>query len=368
MRFWLLRAGRVRPVLLALPFVVAAISGFTADTLVFGPETFTRQSGRPLLVTRTTRVAATSDKYTLRVTNHGVTSAIITINGRVVFGPDDFEREHSGSDDQKGEHEGERAQPQTLERLIALKAGANTLAVQLRGTPGKSLTIEAFAPAGLVDTTPPTIVAAVSPAPNGNGWNNSNVTVTFTCADAGSGVATCTAPVTISTETAGQAVTGTATDKAGNSATTSVTVKLDKTAPGVTVALSPAPNADGSVGGTVTAHFTCSDAGSGIGVCPPDQVVSAEGPNPGVSGTATDQAGNSASATSPAFSIDLTPPQISVSLSPAANADGWNNTPVTAHFTCSDSGSGIATCPPHQVVSTDGTRLTGSRTADGKVR
>jgi glucodextranase-like protein len=373
MRSWFLRAGRVRTILLALPLLVAAISAFTPDVRIFGPETFTRQSGKPQTVTRTVRVAKASDTYTLRVTNHGVTSAIITINGRVVFGPDDFGREQSGSDDQKGEHEQDssdsrrRARPQTLERSIALQAGANALAVELRGTPGQSLTIEVFAPAGLVDTTPPAIAAAVSPSPNANGWNNSDATVTFTCTDADSGVATCPAPVTVSTETPGQVVSGTATDNAGNTATASATVKLDKTVPGITVALSPAPNADGSVGGPVTAHFTCTDAGSGINVCPADQVVSAEGVHAGVSGTATDQAGNSASVTSPGFTIDLTPPQISVSLSPAANADGWNNTPVTAHFTCSDSGSGIATCPADQVVSNDGTGQTVSGTAVDKV-
>src|SRR5204862_65726 len=42
--------------------------------------------------------------------------------------------------------------------------------------------------------------------------------------------------------------------------------------------------------------------------------------------------------------IDTTDPTISHSLSPAANADGWSNTDVTVHFTCTDPLSGITSC------------------------
>jgi RHS repeat-associated protein len=89
-------------------------------------------------------------------------------------------------------------------------------------------------PSLTVDTTPPTITATATPAANGAGWNNSDVTVTFTCSDSGSGIATCQTPVTVSTEGASKIVTGTATDKAGNSATATVTLKIDKTAPAFT--------------------------------------------------------------------------------------------------------------------------------------
>ena len=66
------------------------------------------------------------------------------------------------------------------------------------------------------------------PAPNANGWNNTDVTVTFTCADAASGIASCTSPVTVTTEGAGQEICGTAIDNAGNSANTCVTLNIDK--------------------------------------------------------------------------------------------------------------------------------------------
>jgi hypothetical protein len=80
------------------------------------------------------------------------------------------------------------------------------------GTASKSVTLQR-------DATPPTITGSASPAANANGWNNKAVTVSFTCNDATSGIATCTAPQTLG-EGANQAVSGTATDKAGNTAST----------------------------------------------------------------------------------------------------------------------------------------------------
>jgi alpha-tubulin suppressor-like RCC1 family protein len=86
-----------------------------------------------------------------------------------------------------------------------------------------------------VDVTPPTITPRVSPTPTATGWNNTDVTVTFVCAD-NSGVVNCPAPVVINQDGAGQVVTGTASDGAGNQASGSVTVNIDRT-PG-TVAIS----------------------------------------------------------------------------------------------------------------------------------
>ena len=97
---------------------------------------------------------------------------------------------------------------------------------------------------GNVDTIPPTITATITPTPNAAGWNGratvnpvntGGVTVTFTCSDpGGSGIASCSGPMTVTNETAGQTVTGTAVDNAGNAQTTQVVVKIDKTPPTAT--------------------------------------------------------------------------------------------------------------------------------------
>ncbi|HEX5917054.1 MAG TPA: PxKF domain-containing protein [Nocardioides sp.] len=82
------------------------------------------------------------------------------------------------------------------------------------------------------DDVPPTITATVAPEPNPAGWHRTNPTVTFECSDARSGVAdgACPPPRTVTSEGV-QVVSGTVADRAGNESTTSVTVRLDRTAP-----------------------------------------------------------------------------------------------------------------------------------------
>lgn len=66
---------------------------------------------------------------------------------------------------------------------------------------------------------------------------------------------------------------------------------------------------------TITVKFACSDE-SGIASCPDDQVFSADGITPLTTGTATDNAGNSATASFGPIKIDKTPPMLFVSVSP----------------------------------------------------
>ena len=112
-----------------------------------------------------------------------------------------------------------------------------------------------------IDKTPPSITASQSPPPNAAGWNNSNVTVSFTCSDALSQIASCSSPITLSTEGANQNVSGTARDRADNTATASATVSLDKTPPVLTMpALAPSYTYNASL----TLSFGASDALSGL--------------------------------------------------------------------------------------------------------
>jgi len=82
-----------------------------------------------------------------------------------------------------------------------------------------------------IDKTPPIVSATVTPRPNAAGWNNTNVTVTFAATDSLSGVASVSDPVTVTAEGKGQVIRGTARDVAGNSASASVTLNIDKTPP-----------------------------------------------------------------------------------------------------------------------------------------
>lgn len=169
----------------------------------------------------------------------------------------------------------------------------------------------------LLDVTAPTITATVTPPANTQGWHKADVTVTFTCQDAASGIATCPAPVVVSTEEVNQTISGTATDRAGNSATATTVVNLDKTAPTIQATVSPAPNAHGWRTTDVTVTFTCQDATAGIATCPEPVVVGTEGANQPITGTATDRAGNSATATT-VVNLDRTAPSLTIT----APADG----------------------------------------------
>jgi hypothetical protein len=113
-----------------------------------------------------------------------------------------------------------------------------------------------------IDKSAPTISASQSPAANPAGWNNSNVTVTFNCGDSVSGIQNCPAPVTVSTEGANQTVTGTATDLAGNTASTTATVKLDKTVP--TVSGPTMSSTFFLFGGSATVSANAADTLSGV--------------------------------------------------------------------------------------------------------
>ncbi len=83
---------------------------------------------------------------------------------------------------------------------------------------------------------------------------------------------------------------------------------LDTEGPQVAGEPTTPPNAFGWYRGDVTVRFRCADAASGVATCPDDAVVTGEGRNRSVSGTATDRAGNSGSGSVGGIDIDRTSP------------------------------------------------------------
>jgi parallel beta-helix repeat protein len=208
-----------------------------------------------------------------------------------------------------------------------------------------------------IDKTAPAIEGSRTPEANPSGWNNTDVTVKFTGADALSGMASLTPDTTLTSEGAGQSLEGTATDKAGNSASFTVSgINIDKTPPTITGTKDPSPNSEGWNNTDVTVHFAASDSLSGVdpaGV-PADVAFSAEGADQSVTRTVADRAGNSASVTVSDINIDKTPPTISGAPTTSSNANGWYKNDVAVHFIGSDSLSGVLTLTPDQIVSTEG--------------
>jgi hypothetical protein len=164
---------------------------------------------------------------------------------------------------------GQSVVPRTRNRTVPVSLttdfnGRNTAGVLLTdGSYGLVLTVQAVLRADdedevlrtatsgagsvVLDRIIPTISASVTPQANAAGWHKSAVTVTFTCADTGSGIATCPAPRVVTTDGANQAISGTAVDKAGNTATTAVTLNLDRTTPSLQAVLTPTANAVGGI-------------------------------------------------------------------------------------------------------------------------
>lgn len=120
---------------------------------------------------------------------------------------------------------------------------------------------------------------------------------------------------------------------------------VDTTPPTIQGSVDRAPNTDGWYNTEVTITFTCSDAGSGIATCPDPVTLSADGADQSVTGTATDQAGNTASVTVTGINIDRTAPEITWS----GNESSYTLEQMVA-ITCTatDTLSGVATatCEP----------------------
>jgi len=120
----------------------------------------------------------------------------------------------------------------------------------------------------------------------------------------------------------------------------------DITPPIVTGAAATPPNANGWYNGNVTIHWTATDPepSSGQPAAVPDTTASTEGANQTfTSPPACDGNANCATGTIK-LSIDKTPPVATASTN-SVNTNGWYNADVVVGFTCSDSLSGVASCP-----------------------
>lgn len=215
-----------------------------------------------------------------------------------------------------------------------------------------------------VDLSAPTVVVGRTPEANAQGWHNTDVAVSFSCEDQPdlSGLASCSDPVLVITEGRGQEVSGTAVDSAGNRATGTTTLNIDKTPPTVTGAPDRAANAAGWYDAPVTVSFEASDELSGIDLVTPPQHVG-EGEDQTVEGSATDNAGNLAVTTVGDLDVDLTDPDLSAAPTSAPNEHGWYNTEVTQVWHATDTLSGLdGDAPAPSLISGEGRGQTVSET------
>jgi hypothetical protein len=132
----------------------------------------------------------------------------------------------------------------------ALQPGINTITIYVGDWGGLNgfnfridMSVVSEEPLGLVsavDTTPPVIVPEVSGTPGENGWYVSDVTVSWTVTDPESDISStsgCGASA-VTSDTAGTTFTCEATS-AGGTASSSVTIKRDATAPEMACSVTP---------------------------------------------------------------------------------------------------------------------------------
>lgn len=116
-----------------LAILMFAFSSAHAETPVFGPEEYVRETGKPQQVSNTFSVQDPSADYSIVVQNGEgkrgrVSSAIIYLNGERIIEPDEFNK-----------------QVDVITKPVSLDE-QNELAVQVRSEPGSSLIVTVLGP------------------------------------------------------------------------------------------------------------------------------------------------------------------------------------------------------------------------------
>jgi hypothetical protein len=136
----------------------------------------------------------------------------------------------------------------------------------------------------------------------------------------------------------------------------------DTTNPTISGSASPGPNGKNWNNTNVSVTFSCNDptspppqVTSGLASCTGKQSVTDEGAGQSRTGTARDNANNTAQTTVGPINIDKTAPTVSGNRSPSPNAAGWyNSSPVNVTWKGSDNLSGVQGCDPKAIVSGEG--------------
>ena len=238
----------------------------------------------------------------------------------------------------------------------------------------------------LPDGTAPTVMGTPDRAPNTAGWYDNNVTINWQATDPApsSGDPTDPPDTTADQEGVHTYTSAQSCDPAGNCATGSLELKIDKTNP---VASNPSLSANPQVeGNETTLSIDAADAASGVaggeyfvGADPGEGLGSAmtltgnslnatfgSDLEPGtysVSARVRDNAGNWSTIVTAELEIlhnDVTPPVFSYVLSAQPNAQGWYNGNVLINWQATDPepSSGTPTDPADTVAATEGHNVT----------
>lgn len=195
------------------------------------------------------------------------------------------------------------------------------------------------------DATGPSAALLVTAGLAGtNGWYISDVTLSTSGSDNVSGPVVCNADQTQTTETLGAIFNGACTNDAGLSTdATPLTVKLDKTAPSATLAVTAGLlGNNGWYTNNVTVHTSGADSISSPITCTADQFQTTDTTGAEFNGVCTNNAGLSTNTAPLTIKRDSTPPT-----NPVISGVGnyyFGGVPGTASCSSSDVTSALASC------------------------
>lgn len=201
------------------------------------------------------------------------------------------------------------------------------------------------------DRTAPVIQVDVNGTQGANGWYTSDVSISWNVSDPESSVSSTSgcSSVSLTSDTNSVTYICQATSRGGTNSR-SVTIKRDATPPKPTLS-TPADGASYAQGQPVRASYSCTDGTSGVSSC---TGTVANGANIDVSGSgtktfsvnATDQAGNTATATA-SYTVtsstqDTTPPVITPTVNGTLGANGWYTSNVSVSWNVTDAESTVS--------------------------
>jgi hypothetical protein len=244
--------------------------------------------------------------------------------------------------------DGNSSFPATLSAITGPYAsdGIGSQTASCSYTDGGGLTATASETYGIYDPTPPVIQKVVTGTLGNNGWYTSNVSVDWTVSDPESPNSLQVTDCQDQNIIADQAATTyncSATSAGGSADPQSVTIKRDATDPSISGSASPAATSFGWNNTSVLVSYSCSDGTSGVASCGPNETLSSEGAGQSSTGTATDNAGNTASATVSNINIDKTNPTVALVGGPADGGSYYfGSVPNAPTCNASDALSGLA--------------------------